>query len=235
VPEADTCRSCGGDVPPGSRFCPHCGTRREEPGVTATATIPPPPHETSPAPAVSAVAEPRLFGVTPAIALLVLSLAAFVVGTVALIQETRIVGGILLALGIVLLLGFLGAATRRPDGRVSAAAAGGVARTRDRLGGASGAWGIRAHASREAARVRARRGRVTVERERLVRELGHASYAGDADREAELRARLAALDARDRELRAELDRIADDARRRLGRTRLQAQPTESVVRPSEQD
>jgi hypothetical protein len=175
--------------------------------------------------------EPRLFGVTPPMAVLVLGVAALVVGGVLLATGRWQPGALALGAALVLLATFAGVARRKPDGIVARASAGALGTVRARAGYAVDALATRSRAGRELTRARRQLLDLGAERERGLRELGEAVYGNDRKGTKRLRAELAELDARIERKETEMATIASDARDRLERARLQVQSTEMVEIP----
>jgi hypothetical protein len=75
---ADTCPSCGIDLPLNARFCPACGTTLDG-SANSTVRTGVPPDETGPVPVHVQRAEPRWFGMTPPHLLLGVAAAVCVV------------------------------------------------------------------------------------------------------------------------------------------------------------
>jgi hypothetical protein len=227
-----SCPSCGGDVPDGSRFCPHCGTRLAA-GADETAVIEPPPDETGPVPVQRDSVQPHLFGVTPPMALFALAVAAFAVGILLLVVGRTLPGAAVLALGVAFLLGFLGAARRKPDSGLARASTTAVDGARDRVAAAYAGFSARTRARRRLAGTRSELLRLEDRRRGLLLALGRAVYEQDGAATESLRAQLAELDRTAAEKEAEMARIVEEAQAEVSRAQLEAQPTEMVEIPGD--
>jgi hypothetical protein len=223
------CSACDAPIPKGARFCPSCG-KPVDAGDTVRAELP--PDETGPVPVTVQNASPRWFGLAPPTALFALAAALFVVAVVLLVTGSWVAGLLVLGLALLFAAGFLEAGRRKPDAPVVRASVDAVDSMRARAGFTAQAFLTRSSARREIGRRRAEAFRLSADRDRLLRELGRAVYAG-GDGGAE-REQLAALDEREAALEREAAEIAEQARSRVEEARLHVQPTE-VRRPSEDD
>jgi type IV secretory pathway TrbD component len=214
-------------LPKRARFCPECGRRIGERDDVATAVVETPPSESGPVPVNVTTTEPRLFGVTPATAVLMLGLAALAAGAFLLATGRWLSGALALGAAVLLFAAFAEVARRKPDGPLARASVGALGSVRARAGYAVDAFTTRSRAGREHVRIRRELLELGTERDRHLRELGEAVYGGDRKGTKRLRAELAELDARVEQKEAEMATIAADARERLQRARLQIQPTES--------
>lgn len=223
------CSACGAPIPAGANFCPSCG-KPVDAGDTVRAELP--PEEAGPVPVTVQRSSPRWFGVAPPIALLGVAAVLLVVALVLLLTGAWVVGLLVLGLALLFAAGFLEAGRRKPDAPVVRASVDAVDTMRARAGFTAQAFLTRSSARREIGRRRAEALQLAAERERLLRELGRAVYAGgDGAAEREL---IAALDERGAALEREAAEIAEQARDRVEEARLQVQPTE-VRRPADDD
>jgi hypothetical protein len=188
-----------------------------------------PPHETTAAPVQVVQASPRWFGVAPATLLLVLALAAVVIAAILLVGGSVVAGLLVLGLALLLAAAFLEAGRRKPDAQVVRTSVELADSLRDRASFAAHSWRTRSNVRREVVRRRTELLRLAGERERLLRELGSAAYAGEPTTATE--ASLRALDERTAALRAEMEAIAATAQEQVQARRLQVQPTEVVRAP----
>jgi zinc-ribbon domain len=223
VPEAK-CANCGTTLPPKSKFCPECGTAVAA-GDTVVEEVP--VQEDSPAPVEPQVAERRLFGVPPSTVLLLVAVAGLVFAIV------------LFALGewpwALIVLGLAGlvatamfAQARRLPGETS-----GV--TKASLGAVDGARArgrvvvetIAAHGSArmELSRLRREVAALSADRSERVRELGQAVYEGNEAAEQELKERIKQIDDDVQAKEAQMAKVTIDAQERIGRAKLEVQPT----------
>jgi hypothetical protein len=217
---AASCSNCGEAVPEGARFCPSCGGRLDG---GSTAVIPPPPNETGRVPVAVARTEPHLFGVTPPLAVLVLAVAALVVGILLTVLDRGLFGGLLLVLAGLLLVLYV--VVSRPGGAVDAAG--------ERLRFAATAFGASTAARRESVRLRNDLTRLRSDREQRLRELGAAVYGDDEAETARLRQELADLDEEIAGRERELPLVAARAREQVSKAKLEVQATKMVEIPGE--
>jgi zinc-ribbon domain len=218
---ADTCPTCGVPLPPSARFCPACGAHVDA-GSTVRAHVP--LGETGPVPVTLQRSEPHWFGVTPPQLLLAITATAFVLALILFAVGHWPYGLILLGVSALMLAAFLEAARRRPDSGVTRASV--DARERAR----SGWQTLRA---RQVAAVEARRIHNALllldsDRRSALQDLGAAVHVQDATAEAAVRARLAEIDARETQLRTQLDETLGEADERIRKARLPVQETEIV-------
>jgi hypothetical protein len=176
-------------------------------------------------------AAPRWFGLTPPTVMLALAAVLLVVAVVLLLTGSWVAGLLLLGLGLLVAAGFLETGRRKPDAPIVTASVGAVDSVRARVGYTAQAFLTRSSARREIARRRGEAMRLGAERDRLLRQLGEAVYAGAAG--AAEREAIAALDERVAELEREASQIAAAAQERVQAARLQVQPTE--IRQSDRD
>ncbi|HKU57196.1 MAG TPA: hypothetical protein VJP41_09260 [Gaiellaceae bacterium] len=215
------CRSCGGELVPGARFCPGCGA--------AVAEFP--PLETVPGPVVRESVERRWLGLPARFVLLCLGFAALgaAIGLFATGSWGWAVGMLVLA---VILLAALAEATRHgtdawaqhssrlaADGRAHAATAAEVWRTR--LDSALSSW-----------RTRSRLDALRYERGPALQALGDAVWRRDATAERRARERLVELEQEAKRMEDELAERLAGAEERIRRARLPVQET-VMVTPNE--
>ena len=215
------CANCGAPLPQGARFCASCGSAVQN-GNTVRAQVP--PNETGPVPVSVAHAAPHWFGLAPPTVLFSLSAVLLVVAVVLLVTGSWVAGLLLLGVALLFAAGFLEAGRRKPDAPVVTASVGAVDSARARAGYTARAFLTRSSARREINRRRGEAMRLGGERDRLLRQLGAAVYAG-ADATAERRA-IADLDERIAGLEREASEIAASAQERVQAARRQLQPTE---------
>jgi hypothetical protein len=221
-PAADqACPRCGGPLPPRARFCPECGTPVDPDVPTRVETLP--PEQLSPVSLQHA--EPRWFGVAPPSLLLAVSAAALLAAIVLFGTGHWAYGLILLGVAALLLAAFLEAARRRPHQHAGTDA-------RARLGALVEEWRARSAAAAEARTIRSGLLLLDAERRTALAELGGAAHRHDARAEAQARAKLGEIDAREAELRGRLDERLWAAGERIRRARLPVQDTVMVL-PSE--
>jgi hypothetical protein len=222
---ADSCPNCAAGLPKAARFCPACGAQ-----IDAGATVPAhvPPDETGPVPVTVQRSEPRWFGVAPPQLLLALAVIAFVLSLILFAVGHWPYGLMVLGVAALLLAAFLEAAWRRPDSSLTRASVDARERARS-------SWQTLRARQAAAAEVRRVQGALLLldsERKSALQELGGAVHAGDAAAETSPRARLAELDARETQLRGELDEALGAADEQIRKARLPVQETE-IVPPTE--
>jgi hypothetical protein len=223
----ETCIACGADLPRGARFCPECGVPASSPGGT-TLQSELPPEEVGPVPISFQRAEPRWFGVAPPLVLLGLAVVLLVLAIALFAGGHWPYGLILLGLAALLFAAFLELARRRPHSRVTRHATD----VRERAGSTWETWRTRAAAAAEARRIQSGLNVLESERRTALLELGEAAHRGDSRAEAEVRARLDELDARESELRERLDEQLAQAGERIRLAKLSVQET-MMVKPNE--
>jgi hypothetical protein len=227
--QAPSCPACGREVPPESRFCPACGTplADDEPGLTAV--IPGPPGDPEPGPASWSSSRRELFGLSPALALAAIGIAAVAAGALVLVLDGGTVGTVLVVLGLVALAGSLLVVVRgdaaEPGGSSAHAA---LRDARGRVSATAEGFLIKARARRELAAARAGIAQLERRRDGLLRDLGRAVYEQDAAATEARRAELEELDAAMREKEAEMATIVERADEEISGVRLGSQPTETV-------
>ncbi|MDX6468097.1 MAG: zinc-ribbon domain [Gaiellaceae bacterium] len=229
-PVTEPCAACGVELPPGARFCPDCGTPTDVEGATARQEVP--REETGPVPVSFAHAERHLFGVTPPALLLAVAAGLLVLALVLFVAGHWPFGLIVVGLAALLFAAFLESARRRPGASPVTRAS---ADARERAGSLLETWRARAAATAEVRRIHSGLAVVEAERRTALLELGAAAHRGDGMAEAGVRARLTELDAREAELRSQLELRLAHAGERIRKARLAVQETMMVTpnQPSE--
>jgi zinc-ribbon domain len=220
----DTCVNCGASLPQDARFCPACGVQV---GAGETVREAVPHEETGPVPVSIQRAEPRWFGVTPPNLLLGVAATAVAVAAILFVTGHWPYGLILLGVGSLLFAAYLEAVRRGPDAPLARASVD----ARERARSSWETLRARQAAAAERRRIQSGLARLEPERREAFHDLGTAAYRHDSGAEAEARAHLERLDAREAELRAELDRTHEDAGERIRLARLPVQKTVVVVPP----
>jgi zinc-ribbon domain len=219
------CEACGAKLPSNAKFCAECGTAVVS-GDTVVQVLP--PAEDGPAPVESHVAERRYFGVPPAGVLLVLG----VVGVIAAIAlfAAGLWPWALIALGLALFLltGWV-SQERRSPGEAGSAAFGTLAAVRSRAGFAKETIAAHGGARLELARLRRDASGLARERSERARELGEAVYAKNTTATKELKQRMKEIDDQIEAKEAQMAKVTMDAQDRIGKARLEAQPTQVVA------
>lgn len=223
-----SCSNCGTELPKTSRYCPQCG----HPGpADETKVMELPPDETGRVPVEYGQVEPRYYGVTPTTLVLALAGAALTLAVVLFALGHWPFGLIALGASVLLLLVFLEAARRKPDGAVARSTADALDGFRTRAGVAAGSLATRGRAARRLLALRRELQRMGVLRGRLLFELGDAVYRGDDQGTERARGQLAELDRLAAQRETEMEAVVAQTQERLERRRLEVQPTEMVELP----
>jgi hypothetical protein len=218
---ADTCPNCGTGVPSSARFCPACGVQVD---VGSTVREPVPPNETGQVPVSLQRSEPHWFGVAPPELLLSVGVVAFVFALILFATGHWPFGLILIGAAALFLAAFLEAARRRPQSSMTRASVD----ARERARSSWDTLRARQLATAETRRIRSALMVLESDRRDALQELGAAAHAGDSIAEEAGRARLTELDAREAQLRAELDEVLGQANERIRKAQLPVQETELV-------
>jgi type IV secretory pathway VirB3-like protein len=192
-----------------------------------------PPHETTPSPVDVSVAMPRYFGLTPPTLLFGVATATLVIAIVLAILAHWVAALVLAAAVLLEIVLFLGVASRKPDTVVASASARTFQRARERAAWLVQATTVRTEAGRQLAPLRRELLELEDRRERQLRELGAAAYAGDDEAAKQVTEELNRLDEQRRATEARVAAIADSAQERLEQGRLRVQPT-IVKHPDEE-
>jgi hypothetical protein len=233
VPRAK-CESCGSKLPAKSRFCPHCGASVGVPsGETAVQEVP--ADETGPVPVDPFVAERRLFGVPPSTVLFGIGVGAITLGILLLVIGHFVWGLALFVLAALVLVAFV-SQTRRLPGEASAIAKGSLSAldaVRARAGAAVETVAAQRSARIEVIGLRHEHSELAAVRTDRLRELGEAVYAGERTATKELKKQIQELDDEIQAKEERMQKVALEANERIGRARLQVQPTE--ILPSDEE
>jgi hypothetical protein len=225
-----SCSNCGARLPKTSRYCPQCGHPAPA-GETKVMELP--PDETGRVPVEYGQAEPRYYGVTPTTLVLVLAGAALTLAVVLFALGHWPFGLIALGVSVLLVLVFLEAARRKPDGAVARSTADALDGFRARAGVAAGSLATRGRAARRLLALRRELQRMGVLRARLLFELGDAVYRGDDQGTERAHEQVKELDELAARREAEMQAVVAEAQERLQQRRLEVQPTEMVELPEE--
>jgi hypothetical protein len=223
-----SCSNCGTELPKTSRYCPQCGHPAPA-GETKEMELP--PDETGRVPVEYGQVEPRYYGVTPTTLVLVLAGAALTLAVVLFALGHWPFGLIAVGVSVLLVLVFLEAARRKPDGAVARSTADALDGFRTRAGVAAGSLATRGRAARRLLALRRELQRMGVLRARLLFELGDAVYRGDDQGTERARGQLAELDRLAALREAEMEAVVAQTQERLERRRLEVQQTEMVELP----
>jgi zinc ribbon protein len=227
-----SCANCGAKLTKSSRYCPQCGHRTAA-GETKVMELP--PDETGLVPVEYARAEPRYYGITPTTLVLVLGGAALTLAVVLFALGRWPFGLIALGVSVLLVLIFLEAARRKPDGAVARSTAEALDGFRARAGGAADSLATRGRAARRLLALRRELRRMGGLRARLLLELGAAVYRGDDQGTERARGQVQELDELVALREAEMEAVVAQTQERLERRRLEVQPTEMVELPDPPD
>jgi hypothetical protein len=200
-----------------------------------------PADETGPVPVEYAQAEPRYYGVTPTILVLVVAVVALTLAVVSLAAGHWPAGLILLGVSVLLALVFLEADRRKPERSMTRSTAEALEAFRARAGLAADSLATRGRAAGRVIALRRELQRMAPLRAQLLFELGDAVYRGDQQATEIARGQVAELDELAAQREAEMEAVVAQADQRLQQRRLEVQPTEMVevpdepARPGEQD
>jgi hypothetical protein len=225
-----SCSNCGAKLPKTSRYCPQCGHPAPA-GETKVMELP--PDETGRVPVEYAQVEPHYYGVTPTTLVLVLAGAVLTLAVVLFALGHWPFGLIALGVSVLLVLVFLEAARRKPDGVIARSTADALDGFRARAGVAAGSLATRGRAARRLLALRRELKRMRVLRARLLFELGDAVYRGDDHGTERAREQLGELDGLAALREAEMEAVVAQTQERLERRRLEVQPTEMVEVPEQ--
>jgi hypothetical protein len=192
-----------------------------------------PPEETGPVPVQYSQAVPRYYGITPTTLVLVLAGAALTLAVVLFALGHWPFGLIALGVSVLLLLVFLEAARRKPDGPVARSTADALDGFRARAGVAAESLATRGRAARRLLALRRELQRMALLRGRLLFELGDAVYRGDDQGTERAHGQVRELDELAALRGAEMEAVMVQTQERLHRRRLEVQPTEMVELPDE--
>src|SRR4051794_565978 len=168
-PLVASCTNCGSSLAKKARYCPQCG---QPTSAGDTKVIDVPPAETGRVPVEYVNAEPRYYGVTPTTLVLVLAGVAFTLAVVLFALGRWPFGLIAVGAGVLLVLIFLEAARRKPDGVVARSTTDALDRFRARAGLAADSLATRGRAARRLLALRRELQRMSALRAHLLFELG---------------------------------------------------------------
>jgi hypothetical protein len=192
-----------------------------------------PEDETGRVPVQYAHAEPRYYGVTPITLVLVLAGAALTLGVLLFVTGHWPFGLISIGVSVLLVVVFLEAARRRPEGAVARSTAEALNAFRARAGVAADSLAARGRAARRLIALRRELQRMAQLRNQLLLELGDAVYRADEQGTETARDRVRELDDLAAQREAEMGAVVAQAQERLRRRRLELQSTEMVELPDE--
>jgi hypothetical protein len=225
-----SCANCGTKLTKTSRYCPQCG----HPAVAGeTKVMELPPDETGVVPVQYVRTEPRYYGITPTTLVLVLGGVALTLAVVLFALGRWPFALIALGVSVLLVLVFLEAARRKPDGAVARSTADALDGFRARAGVAADSLATRGRAARRLLALRRELQRMGQLRARLLFELGDAVYRGDDQATEKARGHVRELDELAALREAEMEAVVAQTQERLERRRLEVQATEMVELPDQ--
>jgi hypothetical protein len=218
------CSNCGAELAEDSKFCPQCGTPVAA-GDTVVAEVPAP--EPGPAPVERQVAERRFFGVPPSSVLLLLTAIGVVVAIVLLVLGEWPWALIVFGFAGFAATWFLSQARRLPGetGGATKASLRGLDSVRARSRAAIETVVAHGSARMELVRLRREVSALAADRRDRVRDLGEAAYGNDRGAVRALKERIKAIDDDVQAKEAQMARVTVDAQERIGRAKLEVQPT----------
>jgi hypothetical protein len=211
-------------LPGKSKFCPECGAAVLS-GDTVVQEVP--PTEDGPTPVEPHVSERHYFGVPPSGVLLGLAAVGLIAAIGLLASGQWPWALIALGLSLFLLTGFISAERQGPreEGRASRA----FSSVRSHAGVAKETIAAQGSARIELARLRRDAGGLARQRSERARELGEAVYANNTTATEELKERMKEIDDELAAKEAQMAKVTIDAQERVGRAKLQVQPTRVVA------
>ena len=225
-----SCANCGAKLAKKTRYCPQCGHPTASGG---TKVMELPPDETGPVPVHYEQSSARYYGITPTTLVLVLAGAALTLAIVLFALGHWPFALIALGAGLLLILIFLEAARRKPEGPVARSTAEALDAFRARAGVAADSLATRGRATRRLLALRRELQRMQALRGRLLSELGEAVYRGDDVATEKARGQVLELDELAGQREAEMQAVIVQAQERLHQRRLEIQPTEMVELPDQ--
>jgi hypothetical protein len=225
-----SCANCGTKLTKTSRYCPQCGHPAAA-GETKVMEVP--PDETGQVPVQYVHAEARYYGITPTTPVLVLGGVALTLAVVLFALGRWPFGLIALGVSVLLVLVFLEAARRKPDGVLARSTADALDGFRARAGVAADSLATRGRAARRLLALRRELQRMGELRASLLFELGDAVYRGDDQATERARGQLRELDELAVLRGADMEAVVARTQERLERRRLEVQPTEMVELPDQ--
>jgi hypothetical protein len=218
------CQNCRAELPENSKFCPQCGTAVAA-GDTVVAEVPAP--EPDPTPVKPQVAERRLFGVPPTSILLLLTALGVLVAIALLVLGEWPWALIVLGFTGFVATGLFAQARRLPDetGAATKASLRGLDSVRARSRSMVETVAAHGNARLELSRLRREVSALAADRRERVRELGEAAYGNDRAAVKALKERIKEIDSEVQAKEAQMARVTIDAQERIGRVKLETQPT----------
>jgi hypothetical protein len=173
------------------------------------------------------VSERHYFGVPPAGVLLVLAILGVIAAIALFATGLWPWGLIVLGVALFLLTGFVSAQRHGP--REEGPATRALASVRSRAGVAKETIAANSGARIELARLRRDASGLARQRSERARELGEAVYAKNTAATKELKQRMKEIDDELAAKEAQMAKVTIDAQERVGKAKLQAQPTQVVA------
>jgi hypothetical protein len=224
------CATCGAKLENASRYCPQCGHPAAD-GETKVIEVP--PDETGVLSVQYARVEPRYYGITPTTLVLVLGAVALTLAILLFALGHWPFGLIALGAGVLLVLVFLEAARRKPDGAVARSTADALDSFRARAGVAADSLATRGRAARRLLALRRELQRMAQLRAQLLLELGDAVYRGDDQGTDRVREQVRELDELAALRKSEMEATVAQTQERIKGRRLEVQRTEMVELPEQ--
>ena len=179
-----------------------------------------PPHETSASPVEVSIATPRYFGLTPPTLLFGIATATLAIAIFLAVLRHWIVA-LVLAVAVLLEIAlFVSVARRKPDTTVARMSTRTLDRARQRAAWLVESAGVRTETSRRLTSFRRELLQLGERRDRALRDLGAAVYAGDDAASGRLREELGRIDEQAKEREDQIATTAEAARKRLREGRL---------------
>jgi hypothetical protein len=175
-------------------------------------------------------ASPRYFGITPPLAVLLLTAASVALAILVLVQGHPIAAALLFVAAALFATVFVAAVRRSHESALGRVWAGASAAIRDRAGFAVEAVSAQSGARIELFRLRRELADLVRERGEAARALGEAVYGGAEEQAEQARNRIRELDDALAAKEGEMNTVAAEANERIERAQLQVQPT-AVVEP----
>lgn len=227
-PIPSLCPSCGAELPRAAEACPACGASTA-PGAGDTLLEELPPVESAPGPVAISRVEPRWLGVPSSLLLLCVGFAALGASVGVFAAGHWPWGLVLLGVAILLIAAFGELSRRTPRSELVERSGRLVADGRSQLAVRADVWRTRAERLLHRHRAGTALGLLEDERAPVLRNLGAATWAGDAAEAERARAQLAAIDERKARIERELQERLAQTDERIRRLRIPVDQTMLVT------